>query len=160
MLFVGYCVTLKNGCRLYYVIKKHINNQLKSFIMKKTIILSAIALSFTVGTLYANPSLEVENQIHVETVMEASPFHLSIIKGDFTTVKKLLDLGANVDEKWNGLSPAMYAAKFNRAKILKLLIDHGASLTTKSKNGYTAKKYAKISKATEAMAVLENALDK
>jgi ankyrin repeat protein len=128
--------------------------------MKKTIILSAIALSFTMGTLQANPSLETENELHVEAFMEASPFHLSIIKGDFTTVKKLLDLGANVNEKWNGLSPAMYAAKFNRAKILQLLIDHGASLTTKSKNGYTAKKYAKISKATEAMAVLEKALDK
>ncbi|QRM88128.1 hypothetical protein FG167_02445 [Lacinutrix sp. WUR7] len=128
--------------------------------MKKTIIMSAIALSFTVGTLYANPSLEDKNQINVETVMEASPFHLSIIKGDLSTVKKLLDLGANVNEKWNGLSPAMYAAKFNRAEILKLLIDHGASLSSRSKDGYTAKKYAKISKATEAMAVIKKAMEK
>ncbi len=128
--------------------------------MKKTIIISAIALSFTFGTLNANPLVENENSINTELTIKASPFHLSIVKGDFETVKKLISLGSDVNEKWNGLTPAMYAAKFNRTEILKLLISKGANLKTKSRKGYTAIEYAELSNAQDAITIIENELEK
>jgi len=128
--------------------------------MKKTIIISAIALSFTFGTLNANPLVENENSIITELTIKASPFHLSIVKGDFETVKKLIDLGSDVNEKWNGLTPVMYAAKFNRTEILKLLITKGANLKTKCSKGYTAIEYAELSNAQAAKDIIEIELEK
>jgi len=127
--------------------------------MKKTIIISAIALSFTFGTLNANPLLENENGISTELTIKSSPFHMSIVKGDLETVKKLIDLGSDVNEKWNGLTPVMYAAKFNRTEILKLLILKGANLTAKSAKGHTAIDYAELSNAQEAINIIETELD-
>ena len=56
---------------------------------------------------------------------------MSIIKGDFETAKKLIDMGADINAKSNGLTPVMYAAKYNRTDILKLLIAKGANLKSK-----------------------------
>ena len=83
---------------------------------------------------------------------------MSIAKGDFETVVKLINLGTDVNQKSNGMTPAMYAAKFNRCEILKLLINNGAQLKVKSDKGMTAKKYAELSNAKEAKAIIENAL--
>jgi hypothetical protein len=43
---------------------------------------------------------------------------------------------------------------------LELLIAEGADLKTKSDKGMTAKKYAKMSNANEALSVIESALKK
>lgn len=89
-----------------------------------------------------------------------SPFCMSIIKGDFETAKKLIEMGVDINAKSNGLTPVMYAAKYNRTEILKLLIEKGANLKSKdSKKGYTALKYAELSNAIEAKVILENALN-
>ncbi|WP_345005149.1 ankyrin repeat domain-containing protein [Snuella lapsa] len=127
--------------------------------MKKTIILSAIALCFSIVTAHATPvkSTPVNNS---KTVFKVSPFCVSIAKGDLETVSKLINLGADVNQKSNGMTPAMYAAKYNRTKILKLLIAKGANLKTKSDKGMTAKKYAKLHKAHESFAIIEEALAK
>ena len=127
--------------------------------MKKTIIISAIALCFSFVT-NAKTIIQNGNSNPVESVFKVSPLCLSIAKGDFDTVKKLVDLGADVNAKSNGMTPAMYAARYNQVDILKYLIDHGAKLKTKSKNGLTAIEYAEISKANAAISVIENALKK
>lgn len=157
-----YSVTIKKLSRLFSISKnKSLIKQLKSFIMKKTIIMSAIALSFTLVTAYANPiKVNNDNSYVLENIVEASPFHLSIVKGDLETVKKLIELGSNVDKKWNGLTPVMYAAKFNRTEILKLLIEKGADLKKKCDKGHTALDYAEMSNAKEAKVILENELEK
>ncbi|MCX2680402.1 ankyrin repeat domain-containing protein [Galbibacter sp. EGI 63066] len=132
--------------------------------MKKLAFLTALLL--TVGVTFANTSknekaLETSSNVSTFTVpANISPFCMSIVKGDLETVKKLIELGADVNEKSNGLTPAMYAAKFNRVDILKLLIDKGADLKAKStKQGFTAVKYAELSNATDAKAILEKALN-
>ncbi|MEZ4801953.1 MAG: ankyrin repeat domain-containing protein [Gelidibacter sp.] len=124
--------------------------------MKKTVIITAIALGFSFATLNASTSLVTSNALEVvKPNPSVSPFCMSIVKGDIDTVKKLIELGADVNQKSNGMTPAMYAAKFNKVEILKLLVEKGANLKTKSEQGFKAIKYAELSNATEALAYLE-----
>jgi ankyrin repeat protein len=125
--------------------------------MKKTIIITAIALCFSLVT-NAKTVIENDNYSCVEYVFKVSPLCASIVKGDFETVKKLVGLGVDINAKSNGMTPAMYAARYNKVDILEYLIDHGAKLKTRSDNGLTAMKYAEISKASGAISVIENAL--
>ena len=117
--------------------------------MKKTIILSAIAMVFSLAQVNANslPSHASDTSYEIKA---SSPFHLSIVKGDYETVVKLIDLGSDVNQKWNGMTPAMYAARYNRVEILQLLIDNGADLKKRCDKGKTAKYYAELSNATDA----------
>lgn len=128
--------------------------------MKKTIILSAIALSCSLVSVNAENVNELTNSAIETAVKEKSPFHMSIVKGDVETVQKLIELGQDVNEKWNGLTPAMYAAKFNRTEVLAVLIDNGANLKTKCDKGYTALEYAEQSNAQAAQVVIEGELEK
>jgi ankyrin repeat protein len=128
--------------------------------MKKTIILSAIALSCSLVTVNAENVNELTNSPYETAMSETSPFHMSIVKGDVETVQKLIELGADVNEKWNGLTPAMYAAKFNRTEVLIILINNGANLKTKSDKGQTALEYAELSNAQDAQVVIVEELEK
>ena len=124
--------------------------------MKRTIIFTAIALGFSFVTL--NAATTVANLEVLEVVKPnptVSPFCMSIVKGDIETVKILIELGADVNQKSNGMSPAMYAAKFNKVEILKLLVKKGADLDAKSNKGYKAEKYAELSNAKEVLVYLE-----
>jgi len=125
--------------------------------MKKTIIITAIALGFTLTTLNAKTLSETSTtSLVVKGTSDVSPFCMSIVKGDLETVKKLIELGADVNSKSNGLTPAMYAAKFNRVDILKFLVEQGAKLDKKSDKGFTALKYAELSNAKEAQAYIKS----
>jgi ankyrin repeat protein len=128
--------------------------------MKKTIIISAIALCFSLISVHAKTSFESTKFYSTQAITNVNPFCVSIAKGDIATVKKLIELGTNVNEKSNGMTPAMYAAKYNRCDILKLLIKNGAKLKLKSSKGMTAMKYAKLHKAVDAEKVLADALTK
>ncbi|WP_335966022.1 ankyrin repeat domain-containing protein [Galbibacter sp. PAP.153] len=132
--------------------------------MKKLAFVTALLL--TIGVTFANTSKN-EKDFETNTLVSSiavtpnvSPFCMSIVKGDYETVKKLIDLGADVNAKSNGMTPAMYAAKFNRVDILELLIAKDANLKAKcSKKGLTALEYAELSNATDAIAVLKKALN-
>ena len=125
--------------------------------MKKTIIISAIALCLSIVSVNATPVNQTVNY-EVETFFKVNSFCVSIAKGDLETVQKLISRGADVNEKSNGMTPVMYAAKFNRTTILKLLIVHGANLKAKSDKKMTALKYAQIHGAKDAEAIIVNAL--
>lgn len=124
--------------------------------MKKTVIITAIALGFSITTLNARTLVvsSHSNEI-VKPITSVSPFCQSIAKGDLETVKKLIELGTDVNQKSNGMTPAMYAARYNRVEILKLLVEKGAKLDVKSDKGYKAIKYAELSNAKDALAYLE-----
>lgn len=125
--------------------------------MKKTIIISAIALGFAFTASNANTSVETAQfSTNIKSKVDISPFCMSIVKGDLDTVKKLINLGADVNSKSNGMTPAMYAAKYNRVDILELLVAEGAELKKKSEKGLTAMEYAKQSNAKDAVAYLKN----
>jgi len=128
--------------------------------MKKTIIISAMAACLFVVNINAKTTSETFDNNTTVTAFKVNAFCLSVVKGDYDTVKKLIDLGTDINDKSNGMTPAMYAAKFNRVEILELLIENGANLKARSDQGWTAKKYAELSNAKEAVSVIENALTK
>ena len=125
--------------------------------MKKTIIISAIALCFSFVSVNATP---VNSNVNYEVApyFKVNSFCVSIAKGDLGTVQKLISRGADVNVKSNGMTPVMYAAKFNRTDILELLILHGANLKAKSDKKMTALKYAKIHGAKDAEVIIVKAL--
>lgn len=60
-------------------------------------------------------------------------------KGDTSTVKQLLESGANVDAKtYEGVTALMYAAQNGHTEVMKLLIDKKADIEAKPYNGITA----------------------
>ena len=128
--------------------------------MKKTAILSILAFSLLMVNFNAHATnLEVKT-LSYETSTTINPFCMAIVKGDYETVKKLIDLGEDVNIKSSGMSPVMYAAKFNKVDILKLLIKNGANLKARCSKGHTALKYAELSNAKDAKALIVEALAK
>ena len=88
-----------------------------------------------------------------------STFCKMIRMGNIESVKAFIKSGTDINRKSMGLTPVMYAARYNKVEILKLLIKKGAKLKTKSDRGYTALEYAKMSKAKDAYDVLKEALE-
>jgi len=124
--------------------------------MKKSIAILGLALvAFTNGTFASNPTSSV---VKMETTtFNGTPLCVAIMKGDSETVKKFIEYGADVNETSNGMTPLMIAARYNRVDIITLLISKGASVDVKDEKGFTALKYAELSKATEAITALKNA---
>ena len=55
------------------------------------------------------------------------------------------------------MSPLMTAARYNKVEIIKVLLAAGARPSDKNEKGYTALKFAQLSNATEAIALLKDA---
>lgn len=92
----------------------------------------------------------------VTTFEEVSPFCKLIISGNYDAVKAMIENGANVNKKSAGLTPLMFAARYNKPKIAQLLIDKGANLNEKSdRGGFTALKWAELSKAKETIDIIK-----
>ncbi|WP_460217981.1 ankyrin repeat domain-containing protein [Psychroserpens sp. MEBiC05023] len=126
--------------------------------MKKSAVIIAIALGFSFTSLHATTETSTSSTNYEVTAVAkgaVNPFCMSIVKGDLETVTKLIALGQDVNKKSNGLTPAMYAAKFNRVEILKLLVEKGAKLQVRSEKGMTAEQYAKLSNAKDILAYIE-----
>lgn len=120
--------------------------------MRKTVLIIAVAMGFTAPVTFAtNRTFTSNHSFEVSITSEVSSFCLAIVKGDIETVSKLIELGTSVNEVSLGLTPAMYAAKFNKVEILELLVKHGADLNKRSDKGFTAKRYAQLSNANEAL---------
>lgn len=130
--------------------------------MKKAFLI--IVLVLTVGSSFANSSRNEKNLERIQSMQlvnanALSPFCKAIVKGDLETVQNLLALGVDVNEKSLGRTPAMYAARYNKVEILKLLIKYDANLKVKcSGKQFTALEYAKHANAAEAAEVIEKAL--
>lgn len=130
--------------------------------MRKTILTLSLALVATV--MLANESSkkmpEVNKESKIVEAFEINSFCKAIIQGDLELVKKMISLGEDVNQKSLGKTPAHYAARYNKPEILKVLIDNGANLKKRCDQGYTVKKYAELSKAMEALKVLNSAMKK
>ncbi len=125
--------------------------------MKKTITMSIalFMLAFASVEAKSNEALAVSDYRNLEVAVEINSFCKAIMKGDIETVKSLIALGEDVNQKSLGMTPAIFAARYNQAEILELLIEKGANLKLKCDKGRTAKEYAKLSNAKEALAVIE-----
>ena len=120
--------------------------------MKKSIIYLSLALALSV------------NAIAAETVTtfygDTNPLCVAISKGDAETAKKIIEYGADVNEMHNGMTPLMVASRYNNVEMIEVLIAHGADVKAKDAKGQTALKYAEMSNANEAVAILKKASKK
>ena len=117
---------------------------------------TALVLSFNISKASTN---EI-NQIPIYSTnipAELSTLCKAIMSGDVDMVKKLIELGEDVNEKSLGMTPAIFAARYNKAEILKVLIDNGADLKIKCNKGFSIKKHAQMSNAKDALEVIEKA---
>jgi len=128
--------------------------------MKKTIIITA-AFVFSLTSVNAMTTVEtIPTTFKTQPAYNVSAFCVAVVKGDVATVKKLIELGEDVNKMSKGMTPAMYAAKYNRVEVLKVLIAKGANLKKRSAKGKTAKQYAKLTNAQETYALINNTLKK
>ena len=149
----------QSGIGIVYYSINQIYSSIKSFIMKKSILTLSMAL-FVMGTgLKAKEIKNFPVSISDDAIAKVaiSSFCKAVIQGDMVTVDRLISLGEDVNQKSLGMTPAMYAARYNKVKILALLIAKGADLELKSNQGYSARKYAELSNAKEALEVIDNA---
>lgn len=127
--------------------------------MKKSIVTFVLAMTTLVVSAAVEPTTSTsKNSASKELVLksELNPFCKAIVLGKIDLVKEMIALGEDVNEKSLGKTPAMYAARFNKTAILELLINEGADLSLKSdKEKFTAEKFAELSNAKEALAILE-----
>lgn len=124
--------------------------------MKKTVLFFAAAALFATASVNANTNTTIEDPVTVRYVLktDVSAFCMAIVKGDAETVARMIELGTDVNEQSKGKAPLHYAARYNRADIVKMLIENGADLEAKSNTGLTAIDFAKASNATDALNVL------
>tara|TARA_R110000765_G_scaffold18430_1_gene49341 strand:- start:1347 stop:1733 length:387 start_codon:yes stop_codon:yes gene_type:complete len=115
-----------------------------------------LSLFVVVGT-YANISNKMISSEQITSTFkeEISSLCKAAMQGDVEKVRSLIALGEELNKKSLGLTPAMYAARYNRAEVLKVLLLNGANLNIKSEKGYTAKEYATMSNATDVLAVID-----
>ena len=128
--------------------------------MRKTIIFTVIAMCLTMVSVQANATTTKGEPLTSAKYFKVNSFCVSIALGDIETVQKLLELGEDVNQTSNGMTPLMYAAKYNRTEILKILIEKGANLKAKSDKRMTALQYAKLHGANDTAAILKHALAK
>ena len=124
--------------------------------MKKTIIILGLALvALTTVAEAKTTSTFTTSKEFVN--YDNTPLCSAIMKGDLESVKKFIEYGTDVNEISNGLTPLMFAARYNKVDIIKYLLEKGAKKNTKDEKGNTALKYAEFSKSQEAVDYLKQA---
>ncbi len=128
--------------------------------MRKTILaITLVGVLMSTG-LMANEESNENETYTTDLVLktEISTFCKAIIKGDITLVKGMIEAGENVNKKSVGMTPALFAARYNRVEILELLIESGANLKIKSKSGLTIKQVAESANAKKALELIEKVM--
>lgn len=122
--------------------------------MKKTVIILALALGFSISNVNATNTI-LTSGVEVIKPVEVSPLCKAVATGDMVAVKKLIKSGANVNEKSNGMMPIHYAAKYNRVDMIKVLITAGSKIHEVCDKGFTPLRHAEKSKAKDAALFLK-----
>jgi ankyrin repeat protein len=147
---------------VYIYITKPYSSIKSKFIMKKTLLTTAAVFLLAAGGMYATNTITPNEQAPHHFLLKnngLNSFCKAIVNGDIETVQKLISLGEDVNQKSLGMTPAIVAARYNKAEILEILIAHGANLKIKSDKGYTALKTAEMSNAMEALQVIQDAVN-
>ena len=87
--------------------------------MKKSIVILGLALGALGTQSFAS---NLPTAVKSEVFTSNGPLCSAIAKGDLEAVKTFLAYGADVNESSNGLTPLMYAARYNRVEIIKILL--------------------------------------
>lgn len=87
-----------------------------------------------------------------------SPLCDAILRGDKEKVYALLATGADVNQKSLGKTPLIFAARYNRVEIAKVLLKHGADPKILCDGGFDVIHHARLSGAKEAQALFAKVL--
>ncbi|AKA35745.1 MAG: ankyrin repeat domain-containing protein [Muricauda sp.] len=129
--------------------------------MKKTILTLLLVCAFGVAQVSAlKGPVKVTKDIDLIEDFKLNSFCTAIMKGDVATVKKMIELGEDVNQKSLGMAPIHYAARYNKAEILQVLLANGADVKRRCDKGFTAVKHAELSNAMDALKVLKAAMKK
>ena len=124
--------------------------------MRKSTVILALALGFSISNLNATNDILVSNANEVTVkVLEVSPLCKAVATGNVDEVNRLIKAGAAVNAKSNGMMPIHYAAKYNRVELIKILITAGSEIHKPCEQGYTALGHAQNAKATDAAQFLK-----
>ena len=124
--------------------------------MKKSIVYFGIALlAFGNVAIASTPENFKLEKITVSNIRDVSPLCQAIAKGDYQTVKKMIEFGTDVNYTSRGMTPLMYAARYNKVEIVKLLLENGAKVSLIDEKGFNALKHAELSNATETVEFLK-----
>jgi len=126
--------------------------------MKNLFLAAALVIGLAVNANPIATDSTSDNLAITTIVTETDAFCTLIKQGNFEAVKGMIEAGADVNKKSVGMTPLMYAARQNRVEIVKLLIANGADLKAKSNKGYTALKYAEMSKAHDTAQIISDEL--
>lgn len=88
----------------------------------------------------------------------AYPLHRAAMRGDIETLLTLLQEGRDVNEAmgpWYNTQPLAWAAEFNQLQALALLVEYGADLEHRNKQGFSAMDAAESARHQGAALVLE-----
>lgn len=122
--------------------------------MKKTIIIAGLAFVAFSNVALAT-KISTSSFIKEVNISPNTPLCSAIMKGDLATVKKFIEYGADVNEISNGLTPLMFAARYNKVDIIKFLLEKGADRNAKDGRGNNALKYAEFSISQDAFNYLK-----
>ncbi|PQJ15630.1 ankyrin repeat domain-containing protein [Aureicoccus marinus] len=124
--------------------------------MRKVFItLSAIAIG-SFGSVQAAEGSTLESTDVLEvSVVQLTPLCQAVVDGDVELVKQYIAQGVDLSQKSNGKAATHYAARYNKAEILHLLLEGGADLYQRCDAGYTVKRHAQLSNAKSALAVIK-----
>lgn len=124
--------------------------------MRKVFItLSAIAIG-SFGSVQAAEGSTLESTDVLEvSVVQLTPLCQAVVDGDVELVKQYIAQGVDLSQKSNGKAATHYAARYNKAEILYLLLEGGADLYQRCDAGYTVKRHAQLSNAKSALAVIK-----
>ena len=67
----------------------------------------------------------------------------AVLRGTVVDVRRMLDQGADVNDRSEGTMPLIVAVQMGKLEIAQLLIERGAELERADNNGFTAMKWAK-----------------
>jgi len=125
--------------------------------MKKAVLITMMVMFFTSVSFASETETNPNNSREFVATSTVSPFIKGIVNGDLKFVEKMIEFGIDVNQESGktGMTPLMYAARYNKTAIIEMLVKEGAEVKIKSKQGFSAKKYAELSNAKDAMALLE-----
>lgn len=124
--------------------------------MKKSIIYFSLGALALTTVSFASDSKQYRSNYFEWKYAKNTPLCVAIQKGEIDLVKKLIEYGADVNEKSYGMTPLMVAARYNKVEIIKILLENGAKVNEKDEKGFNALKYAQLSFAKEAEALLRS----
>lgn len=126
--------------------------------MKKSILVFGILFSAMFNNVNAHTEPVNERKVVKTTVRNLQPLSVAVATGNYEMTQKFLEFGSDVNQatKTMGLTPLMFAARYNKVELLKLLIANGANLNVESRVGVTALGYAKLCNATDSVKYLES----